>query len=358
MSNKPLRDSRSVKPLMKEIPMRLRRTVLHNWGIKLACIGISLVIWGALISQDASLTREKTFKEVAIGTANADALQRSGLIVVDGLEDLAPIQMRAAVPQRNYDTVMPANYNVRVDLSRITAPGEQMLPVLTTSTSPYGQVTWLSKTEVQVQVDEYVTRRRIPVQLEATSQTPAGFFAAAPSVDPTMVVISGPRQSVEKVARCVAVYDVSRLAAQAGTQMTAVPFVLQDMQGNVIDSHQISVTSESILLDSVMVEQVLYPMKTVDIQASAITQGQPAPGYEVRRILVTPAYLSVAGTAEFLKSLNSLEVESTIDLTDATETMVRAVKVTRPANAQFMSEDAVYVTVEIARSQTESTATP
>lgn len=341
-------DKLSKLPDLKTILRRLKRIITHQWGVKLICFLLAIVLWGGLISQDATLTREKSFTDVAITVPTQDALERIGLIVVEGLENLPSIQMRAIVPQRNYNSTTAGNYNVRVDLSRITAPGEQTVPLISTGSTLYGQVTWLSTTEIKVKVDDYITRRRIPVQLGPEAGSPVGFYAPPASVEPAAVVISGPRQITMTVARAVAHHNAANLAAQAGTQLSAVPFSLETMEGDPVDTNLITVTSnESIVLDTLQVEQQLYPLKTVDIDLSGITIREPAAGYQVKSVTASPSYLSVAGTNDLLKSLSMLEVSSRIDIGGAEENLVRAVKVEKPQNAQYMSEDAVYVTIEI-----------
>ncbi|MHC1785657.1 MAG: YbbR-like domain-containing protein [Christensenellales bacterium] len=358
MTNKP-DEKLAALPSLRQIFKRLRSIIAHNWGIKLVCLLLAIVLWGGLISQDANLTREKTFMDVPINAAGGDTLIRNGLIVVSGLDDLPPIQVRAAVPQRNYGAAQPAAYNVRVDLSRITSAGEQTLPVISSSSTIYGQVTWLSVTEVKVQVDEYITRRRIPVQLGPQTAAPAGFYAPPPSVDPSTVVVSGPASAVTAIARVLAQFDVSRLPPQAGSLISAVSFTLQTTGGEAVDPRLVTVTSnEAILLDTVLVDQVLFPLKSVDISLDQITLGEPARGYHVADITASPAYLSVAGTNELLKSLTQLQAASQIDLTGAKETLVRAIKIEKPQGVQYMSEEAVYVTVVIAPDIPAATPSP
>ncbi len=348
MSHKPEEKAGGPSPL-RQVLERLRHLFAHNWPLKLLSVGLSILLWGGLISQDGNLTREKLFTDVAISAVNGDVLQRNGLIVTEGLADLAPIQMRAAVPQRSYGTALASNYNVRVDLSRITAPGEQLLPILTSSTGIYGQVTWLSAGDVKVMVDDYITRRRIPVQLNIIGQAPAGFYAATPVPDPALVVISGPRHVTETVTQCVVTYNLSNLAAQAGTQIVAAPFELHDAQSRPVDSSLISITSESILLDTILVDQKLYAKKTVDINLSGAVVGEPALGYTIGTISANPSYLQVAGSADFLKGLTQLDLSNTIDIAGATENLVRAVKVVRPQGATYLGEETIYVTVEIVK---------
>ena len=44
---------------------RLKKSLSRNWGLKLTSLIIAVAVWGGLISQDASLTREKSFSDVA-----------------------------------------------------------------------------------------------------------------------------------------------------------------------------------------------------------------------------------------------------------------------------------------------------
>ncbi len=336
-------------PDTKKVMEHSKRVILNRWPLKLACFFLSLVLWGVLISTDANITREKTLSNVNVNTVNSDTLQRNGLIVVSGLEALSDIQMRVDVPQRLYNTITPANYNVRVDLSRITSSGEQELNILTTASSSYGQVKWLSKESITVVVDELITKRRVPVQLSLIGEAPAGFRAslAASKYDPNWVVVTGPRSITEDIEKCVVVFDLSRLQAQPGAQVTSVPFEVYNTSGEAVSSPLITITSESISVDSVIVEQRLYPMKTADIKLDGITTGEPLDGYYVAGISVSPTYLSVAGTSDFLRTLNHLEVSTVIDIEGASDTLIRQVKVERPQNAEYMSEEVVYVTIEI-----------
>ncbi len=327
--------------------LRFWRFLSYRWGWKLGCLLLAMILWGGIISQDSSLTREKRFSDVTVSVINSDVLIRSGLIVVSGIDDFQPIRMNVAVPQKIYATAIPSNYNPRVDLSRISATGTQTVPILYSNSSAYGTVTWLSVTEITVDVEEYVTKRRIPVQLEVKNAAPAGFYAAPPSVDPALVTVSGPKSLCENLSRCVAAHDLAGLAPQAGTQFSAVPFTLYSGEGKAIRSDLLAVTFESVQLDTLLVEQALYPMKTVDINLSGILSGTPAEGYRVVSVTADPSYLSVAGSNETVKSLKLLDIDASINVEGARETLIRSVKVQAPPGAQYLSEGIVYVTVVI-----------
>ena len=337
---------------------RLRKAIFNNWGLKLVSLLISLTIWGALISEDASLTREKLFNDVPVAVVGADQLQRNGLIVTGGIKNLEPIKMRADVPQRAFDSALPSSYQVRVDLSRISSTGTQKLPILTSTSPTYGAVSWLSQSEITVQVDEYITRRRVPVRLEETGALPPGYYAAGAAVDPATVVISGPRSLIEQVARVVASYHLEQLGDGAGVQYTAVPFRLVTSDNRTIESDLISVTSENVLLDTLLVEQAVYPMKTVGINLSGILSGLPAEGFRVGRMTADPEQIEVAGNIQDIGDLEQLDLTSSIDVSGKSETLIRAMMVDRPLNTVYVSENLVYVTVEIIPADQNSTQAP
>ena len=339
------------KPDLKKILKKTAAFLTHNWQWKLLSLVVAVCLWSGLITQDDTLTREKIFTDVVINVTNADTLRRNGFIIVSGLDNLPTVRIRADVPQKNYNTVSASNYNLRVDLSRVREPGEQTLQVLSSSSSNYGSVTDISVESVTVQVDEYITRSRIPVRLNTTGSIPAGFYAGEAQVDPAYVVVSGPKSLIENVVRCVADYDLSMLSSQSGTERTAVPFRLVDGNGEDMDSALIDVTSQSVSLDSIIVSQTLYTKKTLVINTSDLTVGTPAEGYVIRRVSAEPATLLAAGKDLYIESLGELHLaeftDQQIDVSGMSTSVTRNISLLKPSDIVHFSSDSVIVTVEI-----------
>ncbi len=326
---------------------RFLKAITYRWGWKLSSLLIALVLWASLITQNTTLVREKVFNNVSVNIVNAAALQRNGFIVVDGLDDLGDVRIRVDVPQRNYSSVTASNYNVRIDLSQITGAGEQQVSLVATSTSTYGTVTDISLKQVTVMVEEYITRSRIPVRVEASGSAPGGFYTTSASVDPMMVTISGPRSVVSSVARCVAIYDMSLLQPTAGTERTAADFQLYDRNNLMVDRSLITVTNESVVMDSIIVEQTLYPSLTVAIDRAAIVHGYPAEGYHVKDITLSPEEVRVAGNDLSATFGDTFYLSRTIDIDGATQSVSGDLFITRPSGVVYMSTDVVHVTIEI-----------
>ena len=103
---------RSTRPFLR----RAWALLINNWGWKLGCLAIAILLWGGLIMQDATLMRSKVFNDVTISVNNEDTLLRNGYIVVSGLsaDALTGVRMRVDVPQRMYDSVQASRQRTEV----------------------------------------------------------------------------------------------------------------------------------------------------------------------------------------------------------------------------------------------------
>ena len=324
------------------------RLLKKNWGFKLLALCISVVMWSGLITQDPTLTREKVFNDVKISVAGSDAIKRNGMIVVTDLDEiLGDAQLRVQVPQMQYGNATASIYNVRVDLSRVSTTGVQDIKVLTTNSATYGTVSEVWPATVQIEVEDYITRYRIPVNVNTVGQVHEGFYAGIAQPDPPMVAVSGPKSLVDRIVQAEAVLKLDSLPKREGTVRTTTEFHLLDEAGNYVESDQLSVTSESVLLDSVVVEQTLYSTKELAMSTLGLTTGQPADGYEIKSVSCTPEVVRAAGRAVNLDLLDTLYVNSAVDVTGATESFQKQIKVRRPTELIYLSADTVTVEVEI-----------
>ena len=331
---------------------RLWAMLRHNWGWKLGCLVVAILIWAGLIMQDGSLVRSKVFTDVTISITNEETMLRNGYIVVSGLdaEALSGLRMRVDVPQRVYETAQASNYNARVDLSRIRSAGRQTLQVLTSNTTTYGTVTDLSISSIEVEVEEYVSRSRIPVRVATTGEAKEGLYAAAATADPIYVQIAGPKSLVDNVARCVVPYDLSEIPYMVGTERTALPFLLVDRQENEIPQQLITVSplNTGIQIDTITVEQTFYELVSLPVDISSLVTGQPAEGYEVVSISMDPSQVRVAFSEQAdINAVESLHAATPMDLTGLTGTRSMTLSLLRPTDAKYIGATAVTVTVEI-----------
>ena len=333
---------------LHETPGRVFRAIIHNWPWKLLALFLAVCLWAGLITQDASLTRERVFTDVPLAISGAETLRRNGLIVLSGLEEEnLTARLRVEVPQREYNSVTYSNYSPRVDLTRVSKAGQQDVKVTASSTLAYGTVQDVFPATLSVVVDEYVTNYRVPVSVNLIGEYPEGFYGGAFSRDPSALALSGPKSLVDQVARIYVDYDASMLAAEAGDVSTALPMRYVDREGNEIVSDLLEPTSSGVVLRTITVSQTLYPIRELVISEADLISGEPAKGYQVTNVEISPKVLRAAGAEDILNDLESLFTESTASVNGAAESFHTSLRVRRPSEIAYLNTTSIDVAVTV-----------
>lgn len=336
------------KGILSQLVAMVKHILFHNGWLKLIAIIISLFLWAGLISQDETLTRDKTFQNVNVSVTGSETMKNNGYIVVDNPEDiLSDVSIVAAVPQKQYEKAESSAYNVRLDLSRINGTGEQELKLQSTNSPTFGRVISTNPSSVTVHVEDYIVRQRIPVSVTVNGQIPEGWYMTTPTVDPALVAVSGPRSLVETISRARVFLDTEDLEWTEGTLYTSSRIVLYNRAGEEVHSNLLSVTSSNLTIDSVLIESMLYPTITFDTKPLVTISGNPARGYRIKETKVSPDTVTIAARKEVLDKLTELPMERTVKVNGLKETTVFQLKVQKPSEEAVISNDTVTVTVEI-----------
>ena len=118
--------------------------------------------------------------------------------------------------------------------------------------------TTITPSEIEIEVEEYVTRSRIPVGISYSGTRSDQFYYPAAVCDPLYITIAGPKSLVSDVARCLVDFDRGLLPLTTDTKKIAVTsFRLVDQRGEEIPRDMIKITplSSGTAIDSIIVEQ-------------------------------------------------------------------------------------------------------
>ena len=348
-----VRNQKTFSPAVR----RFFRGLVHNWGWKLGCLVVAIGLWASLMAGNKTLMRPKEFTGVTVAASESarESLKSRGLVVVSGLEaeKLSGFILRADVPMQNYMSATADQFSPRVNLSRITSAGRQKVEIVATDSTAYGKKTEIVPSEIEIEVEEYVTRSRIPVGITYTGTRSDQFYYPAATCDPLYITIAGPRSLVSGVARCLVDFDRSFLSLTADTKKIAVSsFRLVDQQGNEIPRDMIRITplSSGMVIDSIIVEQEMYAYQQLEISTEDAVIGQPAEGYRVRSVSFSPAYVDVAPEdPETDLTGMKLFAASPVDITGISLTQDYRVDLSRPTEVRIkhMKREITWMTVEI-----------
>ena len=334
---------------------QLRKIYKSNTFLIIFSVLCAMMLWSVLVAADGTLTREKVFTDVELTMTGADTLKTNGYIVVDDAQSVLPtVRLTVEVTQSNYSRATAANFSPRVDVSKIRATGEQTVEI-TFGSSVYGKVISCEPSSVTLNVERYISSNRIRVVVETEGTLKEGLWMETPSLDPTYIAVSGPRSVVNSIKRAAAKFDLGLLNGDSVTQRNAVPFVLEDAEGNPVDTSLLRTTYQSILIDTVTVETDVYPQKTLPIDITGAYTGEPAEGYEVTGVTVQPDTVLVAADAGVLEQMSAAVLDAPIDITDATTSQSVTVRIKKLTDAQNMSIGEALVRIEIDEKQRERT---
>lgn len=341
-------NKKDIKQTLSLIGQGLKHLLLHNGWLKLIAIGISILLWAGLISQDESITRDKTFQNVKVSVTGQEALKGNGYIVTSDLDNIY-VDFTAAVPQKQYEKADSSKYNVRLDLAKINAIGTHEIQIDKTNTLQYGGITSIKPDSVTVQVEKYKPRD-IPVSAEFRDTEPEGWKYFPGECDPQTVHVSGPQRIVDEIfkAKCfVTAEDVEWVCGSSNG--IPVSFQFYNRDGEVIDTQFLSITSANVPIDTIMVSYSVLAQKTFSTTDCANLIGKVAKGYEFVGIKYSPETITVYDSSEVLDNLENLAVEDTeIKIAGLKATKSFPLKVIKPSEESKLTNDTITVTVEIA----------
>lgn len=339
----------------KRFLRKLKAVLTRNVGWKIGSLALAICLWGGLISQDTSLPRDKVIDGVRVTVTNVATLKTNGLVVVDGLDENMTVKVRVRVPQKYYSSVNASNYTARLDLNQILGTGEQTLKITAASsnTALYGTVTEVFTPEITVEVAEYATQARVPVEVRTMGDAPEGYYPAPITFSPQYVDIGGPKDVVEQAARCVVEYDQSTLSIDRNPNTVNLPFFFEDASGNRLDSGSLTVNTAgtTVAVQRIAISQYVYAMARVPVDKAHLVRGEVPEGYAITDIRVSPDTVTIAGRevaiAPYLEEGAALYPYEQIDVSRRQSSISTYLALRVPTTMEYVSNTVVQVSVTI-----------
>ena len=268
---------------------------------------------------------------------------------------LSGVSVTAAVPQKQYESAEASAYNLRIDLSRLKGTGMQELKILSTGSAAYGKIVNTVPAVLNVEVEEYSVRQRIPVSVKVGGEYQNGWYRnwymPNPNVDPTLITVSGPRDLAQSISIARVFIDPDKLEWAEGTLWTTGEIKLYNRAGEEIQSPLLDITTEGTTIDTVLIEGNVLPTKSFSVSNMIEMQGEVKEGFRLVSFKVSPETVTVAARNEVLEQMNELALDRNISLEDLEETTVFQLKVQKPSEDAVLSNETVTVTAEIERKE-------
>ena len=301
--------------------------MLGNLRIKLLALGFAIALW-SVVAYTQNPTQSARY-QLAVDPPKLPA----GLVIVGDIPQVLVTVTATADNLRQFDR---KSLHATADFSGAKV-GTDRVPVRITNPDPNVQVE--APTSLIVPVDELASTTTV-VAIDRVHSLPAGFHeqTASTTVTPASVKIDGPRSQL------VGIQAVVRIELDGLLGPFDLPYAVV-----VLDA-------KKKVLKSVTVTPAAVSVK-MTIQADAVTEtkpigwtltGQPAAGYRVTNVTLSPLQDNATGLLNALALISLLSTDP-VDVTNATSDIVRVITVRPPAGVE-VSQKTVQIHVYISKS--------
>lgn len=339
----------------------MKNRLLSHPVLRIASLIIAFAVW-LIIMNVSNPVITRTVSGIPVNVTNGSYIESMNLsyAIKSGFETVSVmVEANRSVVER----LNVSNITANCDLTQIVNMESDPVMVPVTVSVPGVSAAGVTVTPQNIQIRlEEMESRDFVINAVAGSGTPArGFEVGSLTSNPEKLTIRGPKSIIGRIDKVQAEVDVSNL--RENTTVTGALHVY-DRNGDMLTESQMKSLTFSVNESAVFVDVTLYRVLP-DVGISAETYGDPAPGYQIGEITVTPQTISLAGTDEVLdefretgRRLFITEESHAVDVSGASSDVEIRVNLPDylPAGLRIAEgfSDTVVVTVKILEYNTKS----
>lgn len=300
----------------------------ENLGLKLLAIALALILWLYVTSEQNPATEHVV--RIPLEVENLGA----GLVVADLPSE---VSLRVEGRKGQIQNLLPRDIRAYVDL-RAARVGDNIIPVQVTL--PEGiRLVRVNPAQVTVKVEQ-VKEVSFPVQANLNGDPANGYRALEPILKPSQVIVSGSETLLKEIGK---VYVEVNMNQARGNFLAQLPVQVTDREGRSL-SRWLTIKPESVEVFVPVVQDM--PSRMVAIRPRLV--GEPAPGYQIKRIILHPEVVEVLAPYNVLATLDNLYT-TPINIAGARKNVTVESQLEIPPGIQLSSFPRVRVIVEIER---------
>lgn len=304
---------------------RFLNRVAHNWPLKLAAIGLATLMYGGLVLSESTQTFTGVIP-VKVDGQPADTVLLTVPEPVTLIRYFAP----TGVP------VTSSSFEANVDLSDVDAQaGPVNVQIEVTSPDARIRVLGYEPQFMSVELDPF-DQKSVPVEVER-GVVPAGLDLGETTVNPAVVTVSGPQSSVRQVVAVRADVQIQPSGIDVDQDVQLVPV---DGLGNAIRTIDVTPSTARVTIP------VFSDRQTRSLPVNPIVTGAPAAGFEIASVTVDPPVALVAGDADQLAELVSVDT-TPIPMTGVSADVTVEAQLALPTGIVAVADDTIRVSIRI-----------
>lgn len=303
----------------------MKYTRFEWWLPKLLCLIAACALW-VYVMNEQNPQVENTYT-VPVETRNLDR----SLVATN-----VPSTVKVKVRMSRSDMIYMRSDNIKayVDLAGVTDGDYPNTPIHVSVPGDESVVSVTPKT-FDLNVDTYAVKT-LPANVQIFGTPETNFSVESKKVTPDTITIAGSSAMIAKADRAVVSVNI------AGKEKSFTEFD----SVNILDADGNTVTGLDIMPSQVKVAvKMKEATKLGNLPIRIDTKGEPAKGYKVGRITITPSVATITAPISFFSSNKTLDLDP-IDVTGASSDIHQVVNVNVPSGGS-VAVPKVTVVVEI-----------
>ena len=326
---------------MKKMLTKLKMSLTNNIGLKFLAVLIALVLWLAIVNVNDP-EKTITVSNIPISVTNESAITSRDMVY--NVKSEQYLNITVSGKRSIVSNLSAEDFRATASLKELSKVNS--IPVdVTTKNASLGRKITIVKQSAQtilVDVENLEEKDFTDLGVEYTGKVADGYVAGLSSMSTDEVTVKAPTSIIDKIKK------VAVRCSLDGTNTNIskkCPVILYDKNDKEIKSDEIELSDKKIRVNVNVLRAKQVPISTINKDAL----GKPADGYVVDDVILSSDSITVYGSEESLDSIESLDIQDDIDVSDAKGDVTQNIDVTGklPKGLSVSGESTITVKVVI-----------
>ena len=326
---------------MKKMLTKLKMSLTNNIGLKFLAVLIALVLWLAIVNVNDP-EKTITVSNIPISVTNESAITSRDMVY--NVKSEQYLNITVSGKRSIVSNLSAEDFRATASLKELSKVNSIPVDVSTKNASLGRKVTIVKQSAQTILVDvENVEEKDFTdLVVEYTGKVADGYVAGLSSMSTDEVTVKAPTSIIDKIKK------VAVRCSLDGTNTNIskkCPVILYDKNDKEIKSDEIELSDKKIRVNVNVLRAKQVPISTINKDEL----GKPADGYVVDDVILSSDSITVYGSEESLDSIESLDIQDDIDVSDAKGDVTQNIDVTGklPKGLSVSGESTITVKVLI-----------
>ena len=326
---------------MKKMLTKLKMSLKNNIGLKFLAVLIALVLWLAIVNVNDP-EKTITVSNIPISVTNENAITSRDMVY--NVKSEQYLNITVSGKRSIVSNLSAEDFRATASLKELSKVNSIPVDVTTKNASLGRKITIVKQSAQTILVDvENVEEKDFTdLVVEYTGKVADGYVAGLSSMSTDEVTVKAPTSIIDKIKK------VAVRCSLDGTNTNIskkCPVILYDKNDKEIKSDEIELSDKKIRVNVNVLRAKQVPISTINKDEL----GKPADGYVVDDVILSSDSITVYGSEESLDSIESLDIQDDIDVSDAKGDVTQNIDVTGklPKGLSVSGESTITVKVLI-----------